>query len=489
MAFKALTLSVKPSWAYQVPHDSILGNFHNNPNIPTNFVAPSNKYIIYENNTNIEMPLGSTGYSDLVKYGFTLLGDTIGFPGQTVYPPRANKGTLVGDAAWCDINNGDNYLNWYFSNLVSRANNLTALIIDFEHQIISNWVSNHWAKWTDIMSAVRATGCKIGAWGREDARIDPPYEWTGGSVGSGVMTGVRTNTAADQWATAYLTDTSGYNASGLYNDTDRGSMAIPFCYLDGKGYADTLYQTIRTVEWSRKKHPTVLQCPTIWLEMETTGSSINNIQTKIELKMPVTGVIAKQFVKTITPPSFVYNTQLLALTLFDGGYLFGSGASSTDDLNNAFDFTYASGDIPKSKNVRGIAKPAGYWYTYQALSHLQVLANYQMSQTQYKTIIENSNPWLLAEYKRSGGAFVVNGIDLQNWQTGNKTTPDWCNRLTAPIIRYKLNAAGTEALVIAMNPSRGVEVETWNFRPLGGGVWDSTVKLVGGWAQVGIITL
>jgi hypothetical protein len=73
-------------------------------------------------------------------------------------------------------------------------------------------------------------------------------------------------------------------------------------------------------------------------------------------------------------------------------------------------------------------------------------------------------------------------------RTGNEVFPSYGALYREPVIRYKLNAAGTEVLILAQNPCNA-DLETVYIENNGGASWNTTIQLDGGWPTFGKITI
>ena len=484
-----LTKSTLPSWS-TFPKDSIYPNFYKG-GYPTSITRVANKHIIFEHDIllgiepvtvsgNLRNPIEFLGFiidnkTNPVEARIDINGVPVA--SNYVYAAKEITGGLIGDSNWCDTSYplaGNDYTKWQSATLITLAANQTYLILDFEHHEPSTWTSAHWTRLAEIFDEVR-TACpwvKIGLWARHDATIGPFYDPSN--------SGVENATGFNFYAQMYI-DGPGTNVSGFYNGTD-ANAAFPFGYLRGRQSPMMPYCLMHSVEVSKAYNPTVLQIPTVWCEIEKIpdwdGDAIHN-----RINHYSGGRVRRTELCFQTPPEYMFAFSILGLTVWDGCYWFGTGANYSDNIDFGDDVGFQpdnNGNSIYTEQVRNKTFRVFYRWTYKGFINYNVVANYMCSLSPFKAIIEHAGTsWQTVEYKKS---------EASTWETGLKKYPSWAYANSAPIIRYKLNAAGTQAMFIAWNPRAGMKVQSWDFRPVGA-AWSTSIQLVGGWLEMGYIDI
>lgn len=493
MAFYTPYKSNIPDWA-TFSKDSIYADFYKRGGYPTTIAPPTNKHVIFEHDMHVNIePRNVSGNlrNPLEFYGFKVdlktnpVEGKIDMNGLPVaanfqYPAKEIVGGLVGDGDWCDASNpnahsGNDYTKWHSDVLIARAANQSYLILDFEAHEQSVWTSAHWTRLAEIFNETRAgkAWVKIGLWARHDATMGPFWD-----PGAG---GVENDAGFNFYAQMYVDGGPGSYVSGFYNGTG-ANIAFPFGYMKGRQSPQLPYNLMHTVELSKMYNPTVLQCPTLWVRKERIADWDGDAKDTVLFHNRGDKVI-KSNQALITPPEYMFAFSILSLTVWDGAYWFNTGSFYSDNINFADDNGIQpdnNGNSAYIEECRGKKFRVFYRWQYEGFVNYNAIANYMCSLEPFKSIIEHAGTsWLIPEYKRVGES---------TWQTGLKKYPSWAYANKAPIIRMKYNAAGTQVMWLAWNPRAGMKVEEWSFRTVGGAV-ESSIRLVGGWLEMGYIQL
>lgn len=472
-----------PSWA-TFSKDSIYPDFYKRAGYPTNIIVPNNKFIIFEHDVLLDIEprvVGAVLKNPIPFYGFVIDNKTNSVEGRIdindepvhedfEYWNKERVGGLVGDSYWCNIADGDDYTQWFSDDLIDIAANQTFMALDLEHHQWNEWNSNHWDKMAEIIDEVR-TACpwvKIGGWARHDVTIGPFFDPENG--------GVENESGFNFYANMYVNGPA-LNISGFYQTGM--NCAFPFGYMKGRQSAQLMYNLMHTVEVSKAYNPTVLQIPTVWVEIEKVADYEGDDQDTVLWHNRTDKVITSDE-KLHTPPDVMFAYSLLGLTVWDGVYWFGTGANYSDNINFADDIGIQP-DVNQNSiyttTVRGKEFRVSYRWQYKGFINYNAIANYMCGLDPFKSIIEASTPWIIPEYKNNLA---------YSWQTGLKKYPSWAYGNKAPIIRLKYSADGKKCMYIAVNPGAGLNVGEWDFR-INDTSWQSTVKLIGSWPEMGYI--
>lgn len=485
MANLQLQKQAIPNWA-TLPKNSIYADFYKAAGYPTNIPKIANKWHIFEHDILLGIEprsVNSQLRNPLVFYGFVIDNKTnpvegrIGLNGNSTitltYEDKSKVGGLIGDPYWCDTSSptaGNDYTQWHSDEIITLAANQTVLALDFEHHQPNTWTSAHWTRLGEIFNEVR-TACpwvKIGLWARHDATIGPFYDPNNG--------GVENEAGFNFYAQMYFTGV-GNNVSGFYNSG--ANAAFPFAYLKGRQSRMLGYTLMHTTEVSKNYNPTVLQIPTAWASIESVPDGDGDSADTV-FKHNRTDKVITSREKLQTPPSVMFAFSVIGLTVWDGVYWFGTGANYTDDINKADDVGIQpdnNGNSIYMETIRSKQHRVFYRYSYNAFINYTAVANYMCSLEPFKSIIENSLPWILPEYKR---------ITEPNYKTYLQTTPSWCYGNKAPIIRLKFSQDGKKCMYIAVNFSAGLLIETWDFK-IKDAAWSGQIQLKGPWLEMGYI--
>lgn len=182
--------------------------------------------------------------------------------------------------------------------------------------------------------------------------------------------------------------------------------------------------------------------------------------------------------------AYLYGSTLYSTCLGNGIYIFGNqlakysdnpahGAINGPDGYPAFrTFNYTkNGQVLQSRQLEYPAKYLGqYDEIYKCL--------YQLSQQPFRSILEASTPWLFPEYTDPTSTL----------RTGYYLQPKLASSSNLPLIRTKVSADGTTAMIIAWNPSMGKAKNTYSVK-LPNGTDTTNITLVGGMPRLFSVTL
>jgi hypothetical protein len=442
-----------PDW-FNLP-DGIFHDFYKNPGFPKGFAPPKNKYFVGE----LMMPFDVedlNGKNPLLSCGFTHVAPNTR-PQEGKAAPKNATGQLVGDADWCDVNDGNNSSKWNSKNIAIRAKSVELLFLDYEHQNTLN--DNMVNKMTELNQAVEKQGSKMALWAQGLVNALPLYMPKDGS---------RNETAAKYWANKYK------NPQSSINPIVSGSnlkISMPYGYYLAYSTGEYIYSLMQAHEVSKLINPNIISMPTLWIQQEHVD---NYAMMDLEINRSRGGVLRRK-IKKQAPATYMYSTALWG-AVWDGWYHFETGRGFSDDPNMAANY---DGELPyPTKRFKGANAWANYPNKYFGYYNYVYLALWQMSQPQNKVIIEAKTSWQIPEYKTD---------KIQNWRIGDERLPGYGHLRKEPIVRYKYNETKTEVLIIAQNPYNA-GYETVRFRDLQNN-WETEIVLEGGWAKMGIVKL
>lgn len=486
MGVLALNKNPLPPFA-TLPKNSIYPDFWKTESgFPQNIVTPVNKHHIYEHDTPVTMQpriVATKKKTPFPFFGYKFDNKCNAIEGKVdinslpvdpnfEYWNKEVVGGLIGDHYWCDTSGpltGNNYSLWHSDELITIGANQVYMFLDFEHHNV--WTPDHVTKMNQIIGELRAAcpWVKVGLWARHDATMGPFYDPNN--------PGVLNDAGYNYYAQMYFSG-PGNAVSGYYNSTNL-NMSSPFAYMKGRQDSQLGYNLMHSVEISQRYNPNVICVPTAWSSIETV-SDYDGDKADTDLEHNRTDRVIRASEKLQTPPSVIFAFSILGLTVWNGVYWFGTGSSYSDNINSADETGVqpdGNGNSIYTEVVRGKTFRVFYRWQYQGFINYGTVANYMCSLEPYKSIIEASTPWILAEFKKNTDAV---------WYTGLKTTPSWCYGNKAPIIRLKYSSDGTKCMYIAVNFTAGLIVESWDFRVQNGG-WEAQVKLRGAWLEMGYI--
>lgn len=460
-------------WWFSLPGEGqLLADHFADPNFPKtqnglNWSPPSNKTFIGGNKLPYDIDYVN-GRQPLLECGFTHIEhSTLVKDNPVQYPPKYQSAFLVGDATWC--NKSDPYNTAYW-NTNFLAFNVEYNILNFEQTSPSLLNQTHYDRIRQLREATEAAGGKLALWAQ--ALVRPAPLW---NIGSSTYD----STGAQYWADMYATP-------GLRRDalvTGAGlKVSNPFHYHTMYHEPRIWYQIIEAHDLAKLLDPAIESFHTIWIESEAVDGAVQqrfeyDIPAIPEYNMPAQTPYVG-YARGQTPASRVYMDALLGMYT-DGFQHFDTGAFATNDIKYSWGETQGGTPAHAVKNYKGNNYPIRYPHKYSGFYNYVHLALWQMSQPSIKAIIEHSSAWLEPEYNVTNKANV--------WRTGDEKRISYACLYKEPFVRYKMNAAGTQALVLAYNPCNEV-TENLSIRPVGS-AWTANLTLKADWPTWGIITI
>jgi hypothetical protein len=492
----AISIIQKPSWFTIPPEGMMVQNFHKAQGFLDNkgYTMPSNKYTVTDMDVPYdieEIQLNGRLQNPLRSFGFTMPShqtnpqwDT-GVPnydpnGRKNYANSSEAGGLIADPDWQNTGDGNNPAYFHYDKVKNRSYGIA--LLDFEHtDIYSQAFSDRMRQGKE---ECLTTGTKIGLWGNGYCTRFALQELV-----SNLPTGNYNTTGAAQWVTMY--STAGLRVNPYVSGPD---LEVSNIFFYDTGYYDPklLYQVIVSHELSKIIKPSIISIPTIWQETE----SVDGLeQQRFEFIQPANPVYNRPegfravHGRMQTPASTLYAQTLWCLLVCDGYYLFGSGRQSINDLKYAWP-EQLDGGTPNEAVIsyKGVNQVVRYPMKYNGFLNYVALANWQVSQSPVKEILEDaSTSWQMPAYTVTSGSNVLRtGWNIAD-PTNAKVFPSWACYYGEPLIRYKMNAAGTKALFIAQNPhNEGIETVVFSNQAA---TFSETITLEGNWPTWGVITI
>ena len=497
----SVTIQSNPIWFSLPGEGNLVQDFLSNTAWQPHggFTMPSNKYTVTDMNVpyNAEEKFWQNKFQNPLRFwGFKMPSHTTNPQwdngvtnqapgGRKNYAPREEAGGLIGDGSWGNGGAPNSYQNWNFDFPAGTGYGIA--LLDYENNNISTAeTSNRMRQGRDQCAA---QGTLLGLWAQGlTTRFALQY------MQSNVPQGYYSEAGAAQWVDYYHGTNAFYRVNPHVYSPDL-PISCPFFYETGFYDPKLVYSLIVCHELSKIIKPSVISIPTIFIEAESVDGLT---QQRFEFIRPgnpdynrPTGFVAIHG-RLQTPASIFYAQCLWSLLVCDGYYLFDTGRGAIDDLKYAWAEQLGGGSPPDAVlNYKGVNQVVRCPVKYNGFYNYAALANWQVSQTPIKEILEHTGTaWKQCEYRVSTGANV--------WRTGHNTSSpttaytfaSWACLREEPLIRCKVSADGTKVLFIAQNPHNEGD-ETVNIRNLSGDAvtFNETITLNGAWPTWGIINI
>jgi hypothetical protein len=455
MAYKASTIIQQPNWFKLPPINVPNSDFHIGNEFPRDFVVPTNKMAIMEGEIDADMELSTgtyAGASKLFQYGFTVVSILSEPPGSN-YAGAGKRMALMANAS-----------QWQDGPVNANLASLGMVICDSEFEFTNppNETANAFA--ARILSNPANAGKYLGRW----AVASNGKTWLYSNGPNGFPpTGVYNAAGAALWRAEYNNTNSTGSAFNL---------SVPYFY-ETESLEYNYYEIFQCCEVGKKRDPNIKQIPSLWIynEMIDDAENIPVVDTMVN------GVLRSDALKVSASAEYIYSSALICLACFDGYYHFGAGNVNVNDINYYdFNYFYPIYGGKGAKIINGVSKQVIYTPRCQGLNNYIVLANWQLSQEPFKSIIEASTPWLMPEMGPGANAAMT--------ITGDLRFPSYGALNKSPIMRIKYNAAGTKVIFVAIHPFQELASSTWSFRDPAN-TWDSYMTMHGAWATLGTFDL
>ena len=424
------------------------------PKYPQGISPPSGKYAIMEYNRSYELPL-LNGEPEAVAYWATHVGKSQ-YPTSQVAAlnNQPNMGGLIGDNSWSydtatktvgkakeqplsAVYNQSLFLDSFEADGYGFAMGTYPEQTNYEIGILNG---EDWEAATDnsstsqtVVTAIKdrfdtlkTTGQKIGIWS----------VW-----GNQSQEGIQDLTAGNLSAAIARYKTGG--TKSLYAEAGF-DILVPQCYIENS-IAWPLYNYICQSDMSKTIYPAGKIVWSNWAKEERVDGYNGNWSSGVGSNVGVhtyeksDGSQGSYYYNPNPNPKLYYAHCIWAYFVYDGTYEFGDVKSSSNPDHLAVNDT---GVLTQLK-VGGTDGDQVYYEEGLGVVDYNYLACYQSS-LHTDIIEEGTTEWIIPEFSLDNGA---------TWITGDNRLVPSVALYGQPIIKVKYNSGGTEALVIAQNPS------------------------------------
>ena len=477
MAFKTFNTAERFA-GFNLP-TGILPTFQIDTGFPKGFTMPSNKQTWGANLLPWDVQ-DINGKNCLLRCGYTHVDHNTNADGGSI-PSKGESMHLLGDSAWADLTtyeSGFDPSKWHDDQILNFAGARNVVLLDYEH--MGDGPQSTGAMRTRMAEMAwrvkNYQNSNLACWGQGLVNPVPMYQV---DTGTGAFIPARNSTSAAQWVNMYSPGGGTYTNSNSRTNplVSQGGLHIsnPFFYHTAYMVPEVLYDVIANVEISKVTNPSMPCIPAIWIQIE----HVDGYQIETADIIKPNGTKFRKYMKLQAPPECVYGDALWCLFVADGYYDFDTGAIATADPAYT-SAEFSNEPLPRRMGRVGVERTCWYPNKYFGFYNYRHLANWQIAQEPFKSTLEGTiNPVMMPEYRVSSGANI--------WRTGNNVFPSWAQLNNEPLIRYKINDAGTKVIFLAQNPyNEGTQ--TVNIRNVAN-TWDTTITLDGGYPLLGYINL